>query len=153
MTSPFATLVQRVATTRVAEEAEVAYPRTRAGRLLSLQVFPLGDGIGAVWRDITELRTAEMTLAQSEARYRALAEGTPAAAWLARADGALEYINQAMSDILGRPREVLLGEGWMEAIDPDDRAAILKERMVAWSTHRVFHYEGRFRHAEGRPCG
>ena len=100
-------------------------------------------------QDITERRIAERLLAESEARYRELADGTPAAAWLSTRDGELEFINQAMADVLGRSREALLGEGWMVAIDPDDRPAMLAAREQARTSHIAFHYEGRFRRADG----
>ncbi len=147
--SPFAVLARRVATTRVAEEAEVVLSRRRNRRLLTVRVFPLGTGIGATWRDITEIRAAGLRLAESEARYRELADGIPAAAWLSRADGSLEFINQAMTDAFGRPREALLGEGWMDAIDPEDRPSLLNARREARATHGQFNYEGRFRRADG----
>ena len=88
-------------------------------------------------------------MAESEARYRELADGTPAAAWLTGADGHLEFINQAMADALGRPREALLGEGWMASIDPADRDRLMQERVRARSTHGPFHFEGRFRRPDG----
>jgi PAS domain S-box-containing protein len=147
--SPFGVLARRVATTRAAEEAEVAYPRRRDRRLLTVRVFPLGAGIGAVWRDITEIRAAGLELAEREANYRELADGTPAAAFLSRADGTLAFLNQAMTDALGRPREALLGDGWMNAIDPDDRATALQARSEWRTTHSSFDYEGRFRRADG----
>lgn len=149
MDSPLGVLAQRVAETRAAAQAEVSYSAHGKERLLYLQVFPLGSGIGAVWRDITEIRAAELQLAESEAKYRELADGTPAAAWLTKPDGELEFINQAMADVLGRSREALLADGWMNAIDPDDRPSMLQARAEAWATHSPFHYEGRFRHADG----
>ena len=148
-TSPFARLARRVARTREAEEAEIAIVRRGDRRLLSVRVFPLAGGVGAVWSDITDIRVAGMALAESEARYRELADGTPAAAWLTRRDGTLEFINQAMSDRLGRPRETLLGDGWLNAVDPDDKPSMLKARLAAWSAHTNFDYEGRFRRSDG----
>jgi PAS domain S-box-containing protein len=151
MDSPLGRLAQQVAETRTGAQAEVAFPVHGLDRLLSLQVFPLASGIGAVWRDITAIRDAEMQLAESEAKYRELADGTPAAAWLSGADGELEFVNLAMADALGRSRDALLADGWMNAIDPDDRKSMLKTRAQAWATHSPFVYEGRFRHADGAP--
>jgi PAS domain S-box-containing protein len=149
MDSPLGILAQRVAATRAATQAEVSYAAQGEERLLHLQVFPLGSGIGAILRDITEVRAAELQLAESEAKYRELADGTPAAAWLTKPNGELEFINQAMADVLGRSREALLVDGWMKVIDPDDRPSLLQARAEAWATHSPLHYEGRFRHADG----
>jgi PAS domain S-box-containing protein len=145
----FGELARRVAGTRTPEDAEITSAGPGGDRLLQMRVFPLGRGIGATLRDITEIRAAERRLAESEARYRELADGTPAAAWLSRSDGELEFINQAMADALGRSRESLLGEGWTAAIDPEDREAMLQVRTQARTSHSAFHYEGRFRRADG----
>ncbi|HEY2593795.1 MAG TPA: HWE histidine kinase domain-containing protein, partial [Chloroflexota bacterium] len=147
--SPVATVIRRVAKLQAPEEVEITYRRGRRARLLVVRAFPLGVGIGATVRDISQARAAEGRLAQNEARYREVLDGTPAAAWLSRPDGELEFINQAMIDALGRPREALLGNGWLEAIDPEDRASLLAERAEVRASHRSFQYEGRFRRTDG----
>jgi PAS domain S-box-containing protein len=150
-TTPFAVLARRVAATREAEEAEITFARRGDMRLLAVRVVPVARGVDALWRDITEIRAAGLALAESEGRYRELADGTPAAAWLTRKDGTLEFVNQAMADALGRPREALLGDGWLNAVDPGDKPALFKARLAAWSAHTNFDYEGRFRRTDGAP--
>ena len=142
-------LSHRVFTTHMPEATEVLFARGGSARLLEMQVFPLGNGIGAACRDITEVRTAARQLAESEARYRELADDTPAAAWLTRADGQLEFINQAMAEALSRPREALLGEGWMDSVDPADRDRLMEARLRVRATHGPFRFEGRFRRPSG----
>lgn len=145
----FGDLARRVGRTRSPEAAEIVCPGRNKERLVQVRVFPLGPGLGAILRDITDVRDAARQMAESEAQYRELADGTPAAAWLSRSDGELEFINQAMADALGRTREALLGEGWMSAIDPEDRQAMLEGRAQARAAHSEFHYEGRFRRPDG----
>jgi PAS domain S-box-containing protein len=147
--SPFAALARRVADCGTPEDAELAFPGKEGTRLLSVRIFPVADGVAAVWRDITAVREAERLLALSEARYREVADGLPAAAWLSRADGDLEFINQAMVDALGWPRSELLGEGWMRCIDPQDRPSLIAGRSRARANHSSFHYEGHFRRPDG----
>jgi PAS domain S-box-containing protein len=147
--SPFAALALRVADSRKPEDAELTYPGHTGSRLLSVRIFPVTDGVAAVWRDITAVREAERQLALSEARYREVADGLPAAAWLSRADGGLEFINQAMVDALGWSRSDLLDEGWMRYIDPQDRPSLLAVRSRVRASHGSFHYEGRFRRPDG----
>jgi len=146
---PFAQIAQRIAAGGPPEQAEILYTGRGQRRLLLVQVFPLHDGVGAVWRDITSLRTAERRLANSAARYRELADASPAAAWLSRADGRLEFINQAMADAVGRERKDLLGGGWQEAIDPRDRPRLEAASREASTRRAPFHYEGRFRRPDG----
>jgi two-component sensor histidine kinase len=54
-----------------------------------------------------------------------------------------------MADALDRPRESLLGDGWLAAVDPDEKPSLLKARLAAWSAHTNFDYEGRFRRSDG----
>jgi PAS domain S-box-containing protein len=147
--SAFAALAVRVATARTPEDAELSYPSDLGPRLLSVRVFPVADGVGVMWRDITAVRDAERQFALNQARYREVADGLPAAAWLSGANGDLEFINQAMADALGRPRRALLGDGWMRGIEPEDRPRLLAARAQARAAHRSFHYEGRFRRPDG----
>ena len=129
--------------------SETTFPRRGQSRLLLVQVFPLNGGVGSVWRDITEARDAERRLAESELRFRSLADDMPAAAWISRAGGGLTFINQAMIDTLGRSREALLGEGWLGSVDDADRDRLLDAMREAREAASPFEYEGRFRHADG----
>jgi PAS domain S-box-containing protein len=145
----FAALVQKVAATQAPEQAEVQFRDRGRPRLLAMRAFPLVDGIGAIWNDITAARAAERRLALSEARYREVAGGVPAAAWMSRADGKLVFVNQAMIAALGRSRRELLGHGWMDAIDPEDRPKLTAAREHARANHSSVHYQGRFRRPDG----
>lgn len=147
--SAFAALVGRVAANGSLEEAEIRFRGRGRARLLAVRAFSLGEGIGAVWSDITLARTAERRLAQSEARYRAVADGQPTAAWLSRADGRLVFINQAMADALGRAREDLLGDGWMDSLEPESRASFMAARALARENHSSVRYEGHFCRPDG----
>jgi PAS domain S-box-containing protein len=145
----FAAAVARVAAKGTLEEAEIRFRGSGRSRLLAVRAFALGEGIGAMWNDITSARAAERRLALSEARYRAVAEGLPTAAWLSRTDGKLVFINQAMIDALGRAPEELLGDGWMDSLDPASRASFLAARALARANHSSVRYEGRFRRPDG----
>lgn len=147
--SPFADLVRRVGETKASEDIELTFRSGRRSRLLAVHAYPFGEGVAARWRDITAARAAEKRLALSEARYHEIAHGLPAAAWVSRATGGLEFINQAMADALGRPTRALLGDGWLDAVDPDDREHLLRVREAARAAHGSFHCEGRFRRADG----
>lgn len=147
--SAFAELGRRVVAKRTPAEAELSVRHDGRLKLLAVRAFPLGGGVGVVWRDISRARAAERQIALSARRYHEVAEGAPMAAWLSRGDGKLEFINQAMIEALGRPGRELLGEGWMETIHPDDRAAMLSARAEARATRGPISFEGRFLRPDG----
>ncbi|MEN0013211.1 MAG: PAS domain S-box protein [Solirubrobacteraceae bacterium] len=58
----------------------------------------------------------------------ALWAGAPVAAWHADADGHCLAVNPKWSELAGLPAEAALGDGWLEAVHPNDRAALI----AAW---------------------
>jgi PAS domain S-box-containing protein len=147
--SPFAELGRRVVTKRTPEEAEISVRIDGRIKILAVRAFPLGGGMAAMWRDVTRARAAERQIAVNARRFHEVAEGAPMAAWLSRGDGKLEFINQTMVEDLGRPARELLGEGWMAAIHPDDRAALLIARAEARAARGPVRFEGRFLRPDG----
>jgi PAS domain S-box-containing protein len=147
--SPVARFAQRVVTRQAQDDAEVTYERDGRSRIIALQGFPLGAGMAAVCRDITAARLAERKLSESRAHYREVADGIPAAAWKSRANGKLEYINHAFAEALGRSRRDLLGDGWIDSVDPDDRPELMRLRAEARAQFSSIQAEVRFRRPDG----
>lgn len=77
-----------------------------------------------IMHDITERKQAEMALRESEKRYQTLAEVSPAGIFRTDADGLTTYVNQRWCDISGLEAGAALGNGWLEAVHPDDRAKL-----------------------------
>ncbi|EPX83314.1 PAS domain S-box [Rubellimicrobium thermophilum DSM 16684] len=71
-------------------------------------------------RDITARKRAETALAESEARFRTLANTLPALIFLTGAGGTL-WVNDRFADYTGLPPARLLGEGWRAVIHPEER--------------------------------
>ncbi len=96
-------------------------------RRMSMRAVPIVDGNGAIleWigthTDITERRTAEESLRESEDRYRALVELSPQAVWLADATGRITYANQWWLEYSGQTLDDLAGPNGFDAIRPDLR--------------------------------
>jgi PAS domain S-box-containing protein len=75
------------------------------------------------------VRTAE--LRASEERFRSLSAASPIGIFETDADGRATYFNARWSEIAGRAGDDALGEGWREAIHPEDRAAVVDQWYAA----------------------
>jgi PAS domain S-box-containing protein len=92
-------------------------------------VYPVGGDAAAprvaiLFHDITVRKRAEDALRESEARFRALADASPALIYQFDADGALMYLNQRGPDDGGPAGEA---GGWRAIVQPDDMSAYLAE--------------------------
>lgn len=87
---------------------------TKDGRRIdiSLTVSPIRDhadqivGASKVARDITDARRAQAALEASEARYRQLVHGLPAAVYACDAEGRVTLFNEAAAELWGRRPEI-----------------------------------------------
>jgi two-component system sensor histidine kinase/response regulator len=70
------------------------------------------------------VRTTE--LRASEERFRSLSAASPIGIFETDAQGAAIYINARWAEIAGMTSEAGLGDGWQQAIHPDDRAAAIE---------------------------
>jgi PAS domain S-box-containing protein len=139
--------VQSVSVERVRKDGE--------RRVISLSLSPVRDGSGAVIgasgidRDITEQRRAERALAESESRFRILADNAPVMVWMARPDQGCDWFSRAWLSFRGRSLEQESGSGWSQGVHPDDRDRCLAARRAAFESAEPFEIEYRLRHASG----
>ncbi len=131
--------------------------RTKSGEvrtgLFSAEIFEVGGAryVLALTVDITERERVRRALAESEARYRHLAEASPQIFWTARPDGWLDYYNQRWVEYTGMTVEQTQGWGWQPVLHPDDVEKCLRRWATAVETGTTFDIEYRFRcAADGR---
>lgn len=84
-----------------------------------------------------------------ENRFQALAEAMPILVWIAKPDGRLSFINQAMADYTGRDIDELVENGWLSALHPDDRDATLAHWEVVRRQGRDYVNRFRVLHRDG----
>ncbi len=124
-------IVNQVQCQGYALDCEAAFI-TKGGTALQ---FLLGasriDGEGGpllliVGRNVTELRSAEQALRDSEARYRSLTENLPLGIMIAQ-DDVIRYANPASLALLGYELNELIGQSFLPLIEPADRALLLEQ--------------------------
>jgi PAS domain S-box-containing protein len=71
--------------------------------------------------DVTDRRAAEVALRQGEARVRALVDSLPQLLWSNRVDGFCDYLSPQWVAFTGVPAEAHKGDGWLDAVHPQDR--------------------------------
>jgi PAS domain S-box-containing protein len=107
-------------------------------------------GMYAVVQDITDGKLAERALAESEERFRSIANSAPVPIWVSRLDGLREFVNGAYVDFLGVSVAEALNFDWRKALHPDDLPRILQEQRAGEGSRRPFALEARYRRADGQ---
>ncbi len=89
------------------------------------------------------------SLAESEARFRALSAGSPLGVYATDAIGACTYTNERWQQIFGLSMAESLGLGWTATLHPDDSAGVYSAWHHAASSGGEFDQEFRIRRADG----
>ncbi|MEX2502139.1 MAG: PAS domain S-box protein, partial [Trueperaceae bacterium] len=63
----------------------------------------------------------DRSVATGERRFRALADIAPAILWLSDADGRLSFLSRGWHEATGQSEAESSGDGWLQALHPDDR--------------------------------
>jgi PAS domain S-box-containing protein len=110
------------------------------------------EGICVVINDITEQRTAERAIKESEERFRRIANSAPALMWVTRLDRTRDFVNDAYLDFALGPdadREVARKLDWRSKIHPDDVDRIVAESIAGEASLQRFTLEGRYLRHDG----
>ena len=86
----------------------------------------VADRIEALKQENARYRLVQTSLERSEAKFRSLSESSPAGIFLADISGRHVYSNSKWLQMTGLTPGDSLGEGWMRALHPDDRAGVVQ---------------------------
>ena len=135
---------------------EVEFPRSNGLAYTEVTHVPHRDAFGQVLgvyvvvTDVTQRKWSERAIAESEARFRAIANSAPVPIWVTGANGARDFVNQAYLDFFGGSYDEALAFDWREAMHPDDRPRILREEPRIEPSLKTVVVEARFRRSDGQ---
>ncbi|WP_165251115.1 ATP-binding protein [Paludisphaera soli] len=134
------------------EEIELAFA-DGLRRRISINSGPALDDRGrviaavAAFDDVTERRAAEADLAESERRFRQLAEAIPQMVYITRPDDSIAYLNRRWFEYTGASGDHLeVRDAWLASIHPEDvprvRAARIRSKEAGEPTELEYRIKG-----------
>jgi PAS domain S-box-containing protein len=129
--------------------------KTKGGKVLvGLASAELIEVLGeqcmlAVVADITDRVQAQQALAESERRFRLMADSAPVLMWIAGEDKLCTDFNKEWLRFTGRTLEQELGMGWVQNVHPDDRERCVRAYTTSFEVKRQFTLEFRLRRHDG----
>lgn len=110
--------------------------------------------VTGVCQDITEQKTAQEKLCESEQKFRSIVETTNEWIWAVDLEGYITYSNPTIEAILGYKAEELTGKHYLMLRHPEDRSLTplveMAAKKQAWTNKviRTLHKDGSYRYLE-----
>jgi PAS domain S-box-containing protein len=104
--------------------------------------------------DITLRKQAETMLAESEGRFRIMADSAPIMIWIADAASQINchgcrYFNRRWHEFTDLPVEQAQSCAWQDIVHPDDHARMVNDYREAFLSRQPFDFEYRLRRGDG----
>ena len=99
-------------------------------------------------QDVTEQELARVSLRDSEARFRQLADAMPQIVWTARPDGVLDYVNRRWYEFIEQSEAEAPPAQWYVRVHPDDLNGAVEAWGASISTGQPYATEFRVRRAD-----
>lgn len=93
--------------------------------------------------------TALVREQEARALYTTLTKLSPVGIFRCDAQGSCLYVNERWCEITGLTPEQAYGDGWRQAVHPDDQNRVNQEAQIALQTNSPLQIEFRCRHADG----
>ena len=112
---------------------------------------PGNHRVAVLFFDISERKRIETELAESEARFSALADGLPMPVWVLDDLGHVRFVNTAFGTFFGLAPDADMGpRWWSRLLHPDELAPFEYELQAALAERRRLHITVRVRRHDGR---
>lgn len=108
---------------------------------------PLVLGIA---HDVTERLRVEQQLRDKTAELEAVNDAAPLGLLRTDPEGRCTYVNRTWEQLAGISAQQALGDGWIQALHPDDRAQVAEDWARTRAAGKRFSGRQRFVHADGR---
>ncbi|WP_161960466.1 hybrid sensor histidine kinase/response regulator [Xanthomonas campestris] len=123
-------------------------------RWYSVDAFRVGPPelkrVAVLFMDITERKRVERELAESEARFSALADGLPMPVWVLDAQGVVRFVNSAYGEFFGVDISSGTVSAWSELLHPEDVPVFRFELAASLEEQRGLHALVRARRHDGQ---
>ena len=100
-------------------------------------------------QDITAAKLTEEALAESELRFRSMADSAPVLIWVAGTDGLFNYFNKTWLEFRGRTLEQESGNGWANGLHPESFRECLDTFLATFTARTPFRKEFRLQRFDG----
>lgn len=87
------------------------------------------SGVITIAYEVTEMVLARQKVEESEHRFQGAVEAVQGILWTTNSDGEVEDVQQAWAKLSGQTKEEYKGNGWANAIHPEDKTYTL----IAWN--------------------
>ncbi|MEI6945805.1 PAS domain S-box protein [Paraflavisolibacter sp. H34] len=101
-------------------------------------IFKGKPHVMSVVKDVTSGRQVEAALKKSKDFVQVISSSSPVVLWMTDSAGETIYINQTWFDWTGGTPEGHLGQGWVNAVVPEDRAHAYAAFSQAFAARKVF---------------
>ena len=124
-------------------------PDRHGSRRYDVRATRFGDAVSITWRDVTERSLSRRHLAESEARYRRLAENASDIVFETTPEGVITWVSPSVQRVLDWPVAHLDGMSVFEFVDPSDQEQVETWRDEANAGGEVEFGEVRVRARDG----
>lgn len=123
--------------------------QVRARQLVEQQASELEHAQTELEMVNDELQHTNETLRDQEEQFRTLTNSLPEQVWTALPNGALDYVNQVVTDYFARPAEEVVDEGWQNVVHPDDLPGVVERWVHSLQTGDPYSVEFRLLRHDG----